>query len=202
MALPTSDEKDELLLSCRYGDLEDIHQFVQQFGQDAVAELRDENGNTALHMAAGNGHEDVLDYLLPITPPSLLSTQNNSGSTPLHWAALNSHLLTVQKLVQFPGGPGVDLIDMKNAAGRSPLAEAEMTGWDQGAKWLVEMMKLDLEQGGATEGGAGEGIGGSITEEDIQVEIEDADGQVAKMTIGGNTAVSGGPRSSSATTDS
>lgn len=57
MVSPTEDEKDELLLSCRYGDLEDIQQFVKQFGQDAVAEVRDDNGNTVLHMAAGNGHE-------------------------------------------------------------------------------------------------------------------------------------------------
>lgn len=57
MGSPTEDDRDELLLSCRYGDLEDIQQFVKQFGQDAVAQVTDDNGSTVLHMAAGNGHE-------------------------------------------------------------------------------------------------------------------------------------------------
>jgi hypothetical protein len=157
-------------------------------------------------MTAGNGHKgeqccnaekynldgnltfarcfvDVLDYLLAILPPSSLSAQNNSGSTPLHWAALNSHLSVIKTLVQFPGGPGVDLIDIKNAAGRSPLAEAEIVGWDEGATWLVEMMNLDPEQSEGVESGEG---GEAVVAQDIEVEIEDADGQVAKMTINGS----------------
>lgn len=127
---------------------------------------------------------DVLDYLLSTTSPSLLSAQNSSGSTPLHWAALNSHLLISQKLVQFSCGPGTGLIDIKNKAGRSPLAEAEMAGWDEGAKWFVEVMKLDSEQGESAED---DKDGGILAEKDI--EIQDADGQIAKMTIGGGTDV-------------
>lgn len=57
MVVPTSDDKDELLLSCRYGDLEDIQQFVEKFGQDVVSQVRDDNDNTVLHMTAANGHE-------------------------------------------------------------------------------------------------------------------------------------------------
>jgi hypothetical protein len=85
----------------------------------------------------------------------------------------------MQKLVELPGGPGVDLIDIKNEAGRSPLGEAEMAGWQEGAKWLVGVMKLDTHE--VKEEGD-EVIDDS---QDVQVEIEDADGQVAKMTIGG-----------------
>ncbi|KAJ3553915.1 hypothetical protein NP233_g8006 [Leucocoprinus birnbaumii] len=197
MAVPTTDEKDDLLLSCRYGDLEDVQQFVAKFGQDAISQVRDDNDNTVLHMTVANGHGDVLDYLLPIVTPSLLSAQNSSGSTPLHWAALNSHLHVTQKLVQFSGGPGIDLIDIKNAAGRSPLAEAEMAGWDEGAKWLVEMMKLDPEQGESTEGDVD---GGPMSAKDIEVEIEDADGQVAKMTISGGPTGSRSSRESDSQT--
>lgn len=109
---------------------------------------------------------DVLDYLLLIVPSSLLSTQNNSGSTPLHWAALNSHLPIMQKLIRFPGGPGVALIDIKNAVGRSPLAEAEMAGFDEGARWLVEMMSLDPE-GDTVESSATEGAGEEVKEKYI-----------------------------------
>ena len=121
---------------------------------------------------------DALDYLLPKVSPSLLSAQNDAKSTPLHWAALNSHLAIAQKLVQFPGGPGINLIDIKNAAGRSPLGEAENVGWEEGAKWFVEVMNLDDGAKGEEELHPAEGA------ENIEVEIQDAEGQVAKMTIG------------------
>lgn len=98
-----------------------------------------------------------------------------------------------------PSGPGVDLIDIKNAAGRSPLAEAEIAGWDEGAKWFVEMMKLDPEQAEPTEVDGDEDGGENMAEKDIQVEIEDADGQVARMTMSGSTSVTGGSRSASET---
>lgn len=128
---------------------------------------------------------------MPLVPSSLLSEKNNAQSTPLHWACLNSHLETAQKLVRFSGGPGIDLIDIKNSAGLSPLAEAELAGWDEGAKWLVEVMNLNDDAEAET------------TEElvvdpsrDIQVEIQDADGQVAKMTISGSAAATSSQHSS------
>ena len=105
----------------------------------------------------------------------MLSAQNDAKSTPLHWAALNQHLSVAQKLVQFSGGPGIDLIDIKNAAGRSPLGEAENVGWEEGAKWFVEVM--NLEDGKDEDDVSAEGPA------NIEVEIQDAEGQVAKMKI-------------------
>lgn len=125
---------------------------------------------------------DVLKYLLPLVPPSLLSAQNNAGSTPLHWAAVNSHLDFAKALVEFPDGPGVDLIDIKNKAGHSPLAEAEFAGWDEGAKWFVEVMNLEPEQG-KNEKGDGDAVVDNANGQDVEVEIEDAEGQVARMKI-------------------
>jgi len=139
----------------------------------------------------------LLSYLLTVSSPALLSVQNESGSTPLHWAALNSQLAVAQKLVQHPTGPGRDLIDIKNKTGLSPLGEAEMAGWDEGAKWFVEMMNLDTD--GSKEGEAGEEDAVLDTEDganrDIEVEIEDADGKIAKMTISGSSN-SGAPEAS------
>lgn len=53
---PTEEDKEELLLSCRYGDLEDIQTFVNKFGPDPLNDVRDESGNCVLHMVAANGH--------------------------------------------------------------------------------------------------------------------------------------------------
>ncbi|CAK5281941.1 unnamed protein product [Mycena citricolor] len=188
---PSTDEQEEFLLSCRYGDLDDVKTFVDTFGAESAAQVRDDNGNSALHMLCGNGHTDVLDYLLPILPPSVLSAKNHADSTPLHWAALNSHLEIMKKLVQVPAGPGLDLIDIKNSAGRSPLGEAELAGWDEGARWLVQMMKLDT--GGVNEGESdvNDGDGdAAIGAGEVEIEIEDADGKLAKMRIGGDQGTS------------
>ena len=56
---PTDEEKDELLLSCRYGDLEDIQQFVDKFGAESLNNIRDDSGNSVLHMVCANGHTGV-----------------------------------------------------------------------------------------------------------------------------------------------
>ena len=129
--------------------------------------------------------------MLPLLPPTIISAQNYSGSTPLHWAALNSHLDIAQKLVQHPSGPGRDLIEIKNIAGRSPLGEAELAGWEEGAKWFVQVMNINHEQ--EPEGLEDEGDATLLDTEsgidrDIEVEIQDADGQIAKMTISGTSA--------------
>ncbi|TFK22569.1 cytoplasmic protein [Coprinopsis marcescibilis] len=180
------DERDDLFLSCRYGDVDDVKEFVKKHGNSSLSYLRDDNQNTVLHMVSANGHLDLLKYLLEIVPPSLSSTQNNAGSTPLHWAALNSQLEVAKALVGFPAGPGVDLIDIKNAVGHSPLADAELSGWDEGARWLVEVMNLDPEENGQDEADSTLPDG-----QDIMVEIEDASGEIAKISISkGSTAAS------------
>jgi ankyrin repeat protein len=82
--------------------------------------------------------------VLPNIPGSLLQVANTSGqSTALHWAAVNSHLAVAQAIVSHPGGPGPLLIDAHNAAGLSPLGEAELAGADEVAKWLVEVMTIE-----------------------------------------------------------
>lgn len=113
----------------------------------------------------------------------LISATNNAQSTALHWAAVNSQLSISKKLVQCPNGPGVRLIDAKNVAGRTPLGEAELAGWEEGARWFVEVMNLD-EAPRATESAEDVGEDDVGTDaQDIEVEIEDADGQIAKMSI-------------------
>lgn len=63
---PSNDDLEELLLSCRYGELEEFKAFVDKFGASDVANVRDENGNTVLHMACGNGHNGMQSLRLVI----------------------------------------------------------------------------------------------------------------------------------------
>ena len=55
-ATPSPEEVDDFLLSCRYGELEEVTAFVEKFGAEAVVNARDDRGNTAVHMCSGNGH--------------------------------------------------------------------------------------------------------------------------------------------------
>lgn len=61
---PTNDDFEDLLLSCRYGDIDDVKLWVTEFGTEPVASVRDENGNTVLHMTCGNGHLGEGNYVL------------------------------------------------------------------------------------------------------------------------------------------
>lgn len=56
MTSPSNDDLEELLLSCRYGELDEVKAFADAYGSEAVSTVRDENGNTVLHMCCGNGH--------------------------------------------------------------------------------------------------------------------------------------------------
>jgi hypothetical protein len=55
-ATPSQEEVEDFLLSCRYGELEDVQAFVEKYGQEAVESARDDRGNSAVHMCCGNGH--------------------------------------------------------------------------------------------------------------------------------------------------
>ncbi len=240
--LPNAEELEDVLLACRYGDIDDVRAFVDKYGIEVLSNARDEQQNTVLHMTAANGHDgefcpfqksihtrstrshtngdfityiDVLLYLLPLLPSSLSAAQNISQSTPLHWATVNKHLPTIKLLIEPPpplspfsstGGPPppstaatpsspslsfkrTDLIDIKNAAGRTPLGEAELAEWDEGAAYLVSVMKITTndEGKGTTElteqvEEADEEIGPG-EDVDIHVEVEDAEGKISKVSL-------------------
>ena len=68
--IPSDEDKEELLLSCRYDDLEDIQQFVEKFGSESLNETRDESNNTALHMVSANGHIGMFENIKVSSPTS------------------------------------------------------------------------------------------------------------------------------------
>ncbi|GAA5905792.1 hypothetical protein JCM6882_000460 [Rhodosporidiobolus microsporus] len=126
-ATPSPEEVDGLLDCFRYGDVEqgdfdDIKAFADAYGDQAVADAKDENGNTALHMAGGNGHEEIVRWLLPRLSSSSLTAQNSSLSTPLHWISINYHLSILELLC--PLLP-IEAFSIKNQHGKTAVQEAE-----------------------------------------------------------------------------
>ncbi|WVQ78980.1 hypothetical protein IAT38_001072 [Cryptococcus sp. DSM 104549] len=166
---PTPEEIEDVLLNCRFGELEELQAFVESYGKEAVAAARDERGNTVLHMCCGNGHLEILKYLLPLLPSTLLSTANESGSPPMHWAVSNNHVECVKTLVELPEeqGGGLPLLKQKNASGRDAFLESmfagegkeEVSGWIEGYLYRVEGADdedAEGQEGAAVEEGDGE----------------------------------------------
>ncbi|KAH8090938.1 hypothetical protein HD553DRAFT_303755 [Filobasidium floriforme] len=139
---PTPEEVEDVLLSCRYGDLEDVQAFVEKFGDEPLKSARDDRGNNVIHMCCGNGHTEVLQYLLPHVPSSLLMAVNDNKSPPLHWAILNNQVECTKLLAQLPEeqGGGLPMLEQKNGAGRDAFDESmwagegreEVSGWIEG----------------------------------------------------------------------
>ena len=69
------------------------------------------------------------------------------------------------------------MLDVKNKNGRSAITEAEMNEWAEGVTWMVGAMSVD-DSGGTTQEADEAAESG-----DVQVEIQDAEGRVAKLSV-------------------
>jgi ankyrin repeat protein len=104
-AAPGGELAEELADCARYGEEEEVKQLIATAAASsdiaAVVDLVNtpaSSGNTALHMAAANGHVEICACLLEAGAAT--DTKNGSGNTPLHWAALNGHLAAVSLLLE------------------------------------------------------------------------------------------------------
>ncbi|KAH8519975.1 hypothetical protein H0E87_001427 [Populus deltoides] len=83
----TPETVDALLEAARYDDIEDIARLASS---GVSLDSKDSLGRTALHMAAANGHLDIVEYL--VSQGVDLNAANKEKNTALHWACLNGHI--------------------------------------------------------------------------------------------------------------
>ncbi|KAB1227975.1 Ankyrin repeat-containing protein P16F5.05c [Morella rubra] len=129
----TPEHVDALLEAARHDDLDDV---VSLASAGVPLDSKDSQGRTvpsvfepspadilitALHMAAANGHLDVLEFLIDRVVD--LNAFNEEKNTPLHWACLNGHLEVVKKLIL----AGAD-VSILNSYERTPMDEAVTRG--------------------------------------------------------------------------
>ena len=69
------------------------------------------------------------------------------------------------------------MLDIKNKNGRSAITDAEMNEWTEGVTWMVGVMSVD------DSGGAAQETDEVVESGDVQVEIQDAEGRVAKLSM-------------------
>lgn len=107
-----------LIYSARHGDIEGVKECLEE--DVPVNTKEDEVENTALHMAAANGHLEVVKFLLEAGAD--INLKNKNENTALHWASLNGKLDVVKFLCEWPKQK-VDT-SIKNSFSKIPLEEA------------------------------------------------------------------------------
>lgn len=135
----SQEEMDYIILDARAGEMDNLKEIFTEISPALLKSIKDtETSSTPIHMAAGNGHIDIVKYLLSLLPKEdaeqLAARRNSSGNTALHWAALNGHNDVVKVLAdQYK----VDVFS-KNEAGRDALFEAENGGHQDMVNWMLK----------------------------------------------------------------
>lgn len=86
---------------------------------DAVLCLDEGNGNTPLHIAAQNGHEEIVKLIISIGGKAVLNVQNQSGNTPLHMAVEYDYYASSKVLVD--AGADVSIENFANIPARKGI---------------------------------------------------------------------------------
>lgn len=139
---------EEFIICARYGELEDMKAMMDTYleahpdaSKCVLASTPNQYGSNALHMAAANGHVDVMEYLINecgLTKKEL-EMKNEEGNTPLHWAALNGFLDAVKLLVTSGAS-----CDIKNNANKEPGYYAELKGHQDIVTYILRALPTNV----------------------------------------------------------
>ncbi|XP_068190656.1 ankycorbin isoform X2 [Antennarius striatus] len=121
---------ERLLAAVEHGEAEKVAVLLAKKGASAVK--LDNEGKSALHVAAARGQTDCLSVILAHGPD--LSVADSAGFNPLHLAAKNNHTECCKKLIQSKCP-----IDAADSSGRTALHHAAASGNIQTVQLLCEL---------------------------------------------------------------
>lgn len=143
----SDEEMENVIYDARCGDLETIRAiFDQEVDSKIIPNIKDPNSKaTMVHMAAANGHLEVIEYLIAqIEEKDIITTYLNSinenGNTALHWAAFNGHLDIVKYLCENGSDPF-----MRNEYGHDVFYEASNNEREEVEDYLLEKYGEELD---------------------------------------------------------
>ncbi|KAF7552239.1 hypothetical protein G7Z17_g4467 [Cylindrodendrum hubeiense] len=113
---------------------------VDYLWKDANKKLRDNNGRTALHLAATAGKEEVVRWLIK-EPEADKEAKDRYSQTPLHLAAAGGHIETMRALVKELEANN----EARDKDGRTPLHYATGGGHTETVRALVKELKANKE---------------------------------------------------------
>ncbi|KAF4943234.1 hypothetical protein FGADI_13545 [Fusarium gaditjirri] len=126
-----------LMMASKYGH-EDIVEMLLRGGNaspDILNATNSKHGATALHLAAFNGHRNIVTHLLHNN--AQFGIQDKEGRTPLMLATQEGHEGVLRELL----GGGTDKnnlqLEKQDSSGCSPLLQASMDGFVAGAQLLI-----------------------------------------------------------------
>ena len=98
----------------------------------------DIDGATVIHIAAGNGNNEVINLLLNKDKTLINAVDNNGADTPLHWAIMKNYDSTAELLLSQGASP-----TQVNSSSQTPLHYAAMYGNMNAVVLLVEKYNVD-----------------------------------------------------------
>ncbi|XP_021822440.1 espin-like protein [Prunus avium] len=140
-----------------YGKWKWLEQFYKDKPMEVVGQLTT-NNDTALHVVASAGHNNVLHSLISLIDERIfwmsghaLKMENNHGNTPLHEVAVSGNLEAAKHLmdaaIKFKSiDPSYeDVLGIRNRLGETPLYKAAALGSTKLVKYLAGQVQQDVE---------------------------------------------------------
>lgn len=126
-----------LHLAARAGNLSKVRDILQRFDANVVTELiskQNQEGETALYVAAENGHAHVVSELLKHSDLQTASIAAKNGLDPFHVAAKQGHIEVLKELLQsFP-----NLVMTTDSSNSTALHTAAAQGHIDAVNLLLE----------------------------------------------------------------
>ncbi|KAG6576518.1 ankyrin-like protein [Phytophthora cinnamomi] len=141
------DRGSQLLHHAKAGDCSALAALLEESELESQQEFlqltQDHNGSTALHLAASEGHCEMVRTLLQLGAGEvhLGGGRRKYARTPLHEAAINGHLEVCRLLVDF----GL-LVDCHTTRGRTPLMYAVKGNYVELARYLVKEAGANVDE--------------------------------------------------------
>jgi hypothetical protein len=92
----------QLFVAFRNEDYDEVNELINRHG--GFNKVVNENGSTAIHLAANNGQVPILQKIWKMFRPDI-DQKNNSGDTPLQIASYNSHFQSIKWFVGHGSDP-------------------------------------------------------------------------------------------------
>lgn len=126
----------QLIEVCKIGNTEKVKELIEVNGADLhlsdieVCLKFTPEGSNPLHIAAANGYNDIVDYL--ITQGTNIHCKNKKGEAPIHAAVFKGRIETVNLLLS----KGTE-IERKEDEGDTPLAWSSYMGYSRIVELLI-----------------------------------------------------------------